>query len=139
MLEIHETSGIAFSPSGKHIAASSIQGTVKLWETENFREVATLQGYLQAGDSVAFSPDGRRLAAGVSGLETVKIWDVESHQELLTLYDQGAMYTRTAFSPDGNALGSMNLAGRLNLWQAPSWEEIRQAEASPARREVVSE
>ena len=72
-------------------------------------------------------------------MEAVKIWDVESHQELLTLYDQGALYTQTAFSPDGNILGSMNAAGRLKLWQAPSWEEIRKAEASPARREAISD
>jgi eukaryotic-like serine/threonine-protein kinase len=134
MLEIHKTSGIAFSPSGKHIAASSFLGTVKLWETENLREVATLQGHLQAGNSVVFSPDGKRLAAGLGGLETVKIWDVESHQELLTLYEQGGMYSQTAFSPDGNTLGSMNSRGRLNLWQAPSWADIERAEASLARR-----
>jgi len=51
---------------------------------------------------------------------------------LLTLPAQGSAYYRTAFSPDGNTLGSMSAnGGRLNLWQAPSWEEIKKAEASP--------
>ena len=133
VLDIFQTSGIAFSPDGGQIAASSFYGTVKLWKTETLQEVVTLGRFLQTGSSVAFSPDGKRLAVGVGGLETVKIWDVKSHQELLTLYDQGPVYCLTAFSPDGSALGSMNTAGRLKLWQAPSWEEIEKAEASHKR------
>ena len=131
-LAIHETAGVVFSPSAERFAASSFLGFVRLWETENWREMATLGGLLQAANSVAFSPVGKRLAAGGSGAETVRIWDMESYEELLTLPAQGSAYYRTAFSPDGNTLGSMSAnGGRLNLWQAPSWEEIKKAEASP--------
>jgi WD40 repeat protein len=139
VLDISQTSGIAFSPSGRQIAASSFYGTVKLWETETLEEVATLGRFLQTGSSVAFSPDGKRLAVGIGGLETVKIWDVESHQQLLTLYDQGPVYTQTAFSPDGNALGSRGGGGRLIIWKAPSWEEIEKAEASTSRKKMAND
>jgi WD40 repeat protein/serine/threonine protein kinase len=141
VLNISQTSGIAFSPGGQQIAASSFYGIVKLWKTETLQEVAILRGYgyLQGGSSVAFSPDGKRLAAGLGGLETVKIWDVDSHQELLTLYDQGALYCDTSFSPDGNILGSMNNAGRLKIWQAPSWEQIEKTEASTSRKKTAND
>ena len=54
---------------------------------------------------------------------------MESREELLTLEGEGSRFYRTAFSPDGNDLGSMNQAGVLHLWRAPSWAEI-EAEAA---------
>jgi hypothetical protein len=127
---------VAFSPDGKHFAAPSELGHATTWETATIREVATIRGFLLGVHSVAFSPDGRRLAIGSGGKEAVKLWDVESHQELLTLEGRESMFAMTAFSPDGNALGSMNANGILHLWRAPSWEEIeRQEKAAPARRE----
>ena len=35
--------------------------------------------------SVAFSPDGKRLASAASMTDTVKVWDAQTGQELLTL------------------------------------------------------
>jgi len=132
-LDITETSGVSFSPKGEFLAASSHVGYVKLWEVEAFRELATLRGFLLGAHSVAFSPDGQRLAAGSDDQEAVKIWDVESLQELLTLPGQGRRLWRTEFSPDGDALATMSMAGGLNLWRAPSWEEIERAKASLVR------
>ena len=133
-LDITETSGVSFSPNGELIAACSHLGFVKLWAVDTFRELATLEGFLLGAHSVAFSPDGQRLAAGSDSLEAVKIWDVETHQELLTLPGQGWRHWRAAFSPDGDALGTMSGGGQLHLWRAPSWEEIARAEeASPAK------
>jgi WD40 repeat protein len=138
-LAIHETADAVFSPRAERLAASSFLGFVRLWDTENWREVATLGGLLQAANSVAFSPDGKRLAAGGSGAETVRIWDMESYEELLTLPAQGSAYYRTAFSPDGNTLGSLSAnGGRLYLWQAPSWEEIEKAEASLTQKKLLT-
>ena len=121
--------GVTFSPDGKLFAAASGQGFAKLWEATTLQEVATLRGVLLGVHSVAFSPDGRRLAIDSSGIEAIQLWDVESSQELLTLEGVGSVFCRTAFSPDGNVLGSRNDAGLLHLWRAPSWEEIAAAEA----------
>ena len=128
-LNLGEVMGVTFSPDGKLFAAASGQGFAKLWEATTLQEVATLRGVLLGVHSVAFSPDGRRLAIGSSGIEAIQLWDVESSQELLTLEGVGSVFCRTAFSPDGNVLGSRNDAGLLHLWRAPSWEEIAAAEA----------
>jgi WD40 repeat protein len=128
-LKIRLVRAVTFSPDGKLFAAASELGPAKLWEATTFQDVATLRGVLQSVDSVAFSPDSKRLAIGSSGIEAIKLWDVGSSEELLTLEGQGSRFYRTAFSPDGNVLGSMNEKGVLHFWRAPSWAEIAAAEA----------
>ena len=105
-------------------------GYARVWQTATWREAATLRGFLNAVNSVAFSPDNQRLATGASTpKDTVKLWDVDSWQELLTLEGAGSQFSTTAFSPDGNAIGTLSEDGFLHVWQAPTWEEINAAEA----------
>jgi WD40 repeat protein len=130
----------AFSPDGRLFAVAScgggtsgIDGYTKIFETSSLREVATFRGFQLACHSVAFSPDGKRLAIGSGGAEAIKLWDLDSGRDLLTLEGRGSLFlASTGFSPDGNVLGSMNFLGLLHLWRAPSWAEIDASEKAQA-------
>jgi len=126
--DIHPVAA-AFSDDARLLAIASDFGYLTLWETSTLREAAKFSGFLLRASSVAFSPNGERLAAGSNGKEAVKLWDVESHLELLTLEGKGSLFWRTIFSPDGNMLGSINSQGVLHLWRAPSMEQIAAFEA----------
>jgi WD40 repeat protein len=71
----------------------------------------------QSASVVAYSPDGRRFAAGLFRSNQIKIWDLASGQELLNL--SGHVDPRTisylAFSPDG-----ARLASGAQGWDAPN-------------------
>src|SRR5215510_16610299 len=121
-------SDTSFSSDGSLLAGASWEGYARLWETTTMREITTYRGFRQGVNSVAFSPEGKRLAAGSHGKEAIKLWDVEGHRELLTLEGTGSWFNSTAFSPDGTVLGSNTLLGRLHLWRAPSWAEIETLE-----------
>jgi eukaryotic-like serine/threonine-protein kinase len=122
-----------FSSDGRKFAVASYLGYARMWDTGSWQELAVLGGFMIGAHSVAFSPDGDRLATGSAGREAIKIWDARSYQDVLTLESSGGVYLRTAFSPDGNKLGSMNEGGSLRFWSAPSWERIATAENQAER------
>jgi eukaryotic-like serine/threonine-protein kinase len=83
----------------------------------------TFRGHTDAVTSVAFSPDGKRLASAAgTALEMVpgqvKVWDVATGQDLLTLRGHTAGVTSVAFSPDGKRLASGSQDGTVKVWDA---------------------
>jgi len=127
---------IAFSPDEKLMATCSENGEAKLWDTITWQEKHLLRGHLLAVISVAFSPDGRRLATASSGKEAVKLWDVATGQEVATLEGQDRMFSRVMFSADGRAIAARTLFDSVvHLWRAPIWPEIGATERAGRARE----
>lgn len=75
---------VVVSPDGKLLASGSYDNTVKLWEIESRKEIASLTGHTSHVYSVAFSPDGKLLASGSHDYK-VKLWDVVKKSEISTL------------------------------------------------------
>ena len=55
--------------------------TVRLWDTQSLQSQSELKGHTDEVYSVAFSPDGKRLASA-SRDKTVRLWDSQSLQSL---------------------------------------------------------
>jgi WD40 repeat protein len=68
--------GIAFHPSGKYLAATSNDETVKVYDTATWEVAHTFTWKIGKMKSVAFSPDGALAAAG-SDKGQVLVWDVD--------------------------------------------------------------
>ncbi|KAH7634864.1 hypothetical protein B0T09DRAFT_276202 [Sordaria sp. MPI-SDFR-AT-0083] len=79
----------------------------------------TLEGHSDAVNSVAFSPDGQRLASG-SYDHTIKIWDPASGSCLQTLEGHSHSVNSVAFSPDGQRLASGSYDHTIKIWDPAS-------------------
>jgi WD40 repeat protein len=69
--------GVAYHPSGRYLAATSNDATVKLYDTATWAVAKTYTWNVGRLRSVAFSPDGTLAAAG-SDTGRVVVWDVDT-------------------------------------------------------------
>jgi WD40 repeat protein len=69
--------------------------------------------------SVAFSPDGARIASG-SADETIKLWDAASGRLLRTFEGHSNSVASVAFSPDGARIVSGSGDKTIKFWDAAS-------------------
>jgi WD40 repeat protein len=123
-LEITETgapvTGVAFTPDGKWLAAST-KGGVVLCDARTGQAVRRF-GSPGLTTCVAFSHDGKQLAAGITlktGIKSrmaVKVWHASTAEEITTLHQGAHVITHIAFSPDGKRLASASTDATVKIW-----------------------
>jgi WD40 repeat protein/serine/threonine protein kinase len=107
---------LAFSPDGRQIATAGCgEAGVKIWDSATGQLISDLPGHPGHLMCVAYSPDGRLLAAG-SADKTVRIWDLATGQESRTLIGHSDWVTDISFSPDGRRLASSSYDGTVKTW-----------------------
>jgi WD40 repeat protein len=137
---------VKFSPDGKLLAIGSYK-EVRLLEPSgavtdsaggapqpatqqigNERVVATLSGGADYVRSIAFSPDGKLLAAAGGPCQQsgeIKIWDVASHALVRTMKGHKDCIYSVAWSPDGKLLASGSYDRAVKLWDAATGAEVK--------------
>jgi WD40 repeat protein len=127
----------AYSPGGKLLATLSADQTVRVWEVSTGREVYCLdiEASRQEGFgrdpryryAVAFSPDGKALAA-TGSMGRILVWDVADGKQRLAVQGHERSVTCVTFSPDGKILASGGHDGAIYFWNAISGEKLRRVE-----------
>ncbi|MFI6504467.1 WD40 repeat domain-containing serine/threonine protein kinase [Nonomuraea typhae] len=118
-----DVGAVAYSPDCETIAAvilgrrSGSPGlAVHLLDASNLRRTGVLTG-TRGVLSVAFSPDGRKLA-GCGIDETVRIWDRATHRTTAVIRATGARPNRVVFAPDGKTVAASCGDKTIRLWDA---------------------
>lgn len=111
-----------FSPDGRWLAVGEVDMGFttrpgQLWSTSTGRKVGPPLLQQDGTGSVAFSPDGTRLATGTES-GSVRIWGVPSGEPRTPPMIHQDKIKRLLFSRDGTVLATQTVAGAVQLWDA---------------------
>ena len=125
-------SHVSISADNRFVATASWDNSVVLWAFapgEDPRLLATVACEGVSASSLAFSPDGRRLALGMANGE-IRIWDVEDKIQVGVLKGHQQAVWQLGFNFKDNSLVSVT-TDELRVWPGAEWSHI--APGDPAR------
>lgn len=126
-----DVSGLAFRPGSSLLAVARTDGSVTELDTARSQQPAVRRRLSRAFDrawTVAYSPDGRYLAAGMHDGQ-VLLWDGPA-QEPVVLSGWGQQTSEVAFSGDGRYLAASHFVTGIDVFDVASKKRV-QAIAAP--------
>ncbi|HEX9730902.1 MAG TPA: TIR domain-containing protein [Thermoanaerobaculia bacterium] len=129
--------GLAWDSRGERLALA-VDQRVALWQPDAKVERRDFESVGAIVNAVAFSPDGKRIAAA-DGRGRVSVWDIESGRPVLSpIQRHRDAATDLAFHPEGRWLVSVGRAGDVVAWDLDpdSW---RAASCRVAGRDLAPE
>lgn len=120
---------LEFTPDSSRLLAalgvgpvSGMGSTMPVWDLATGKELAALPGEKTANlRALAFSPDGKFLAAGSYQGNAIRIWDLGTAQVVRTL-EGNPTSALIAFDPQGQLLASE--PNDLRRWSLPAGEDL---------------
>ncbi len=133
---------IAYSPDGSKLVSASRDGTVRIWDIGNGRELLAYRGHLDQKlpadakentnvlvvGGVAYSADGEWIAS--AGGSEIHIWEAKTGKRVHTLKGLKGPFKSVAFFKDKNVLLSGGDDRRLAMWDVPGEKTTFVSDAS---------
>ncbi|WPD24334.1 MAG: WD40 repeat domain-containing protein [Candidatus Electrothrix scaldis] len=129
-------SSISFLPGSQIFAAGCYDGTIGIWDAQIGKRLNTLDGYKSYVLSVAFSSNGRLLAAGSFG--TIDVWDIKNSYRMRTIKtDDNLMVYSLSFSPDGQTLAAGIFTNSILMVDVENGQYISTLEGMTSGRSIA--
>jgi WD40 repeat protein len=114
---------LAFSPTGKFVAAGDGSGTIQVWNTatqprgrsDKPRGMHTPLRISSSVFELAFSPDGKTLATGDSDGK-IRLWNLSTGKQVAHVTNHVEYISVMSFSPSGSTLAYVGDDDTIRLW-----------------------
>ncbi|MDO8753173.1 MAG: TIR domain-containing protein [Anaerolineales bacterium] len=106
---------VAFTPDGKQVITADENGLIFIWNVENGEKSYSLEttGVIL---SLAVSPDGKYLVAGIEEGDQSIVWDLSTKTQIATL-EQAGKIKNIQFSRNGKLIATGSSEATIYLWR----------------------
>ena len=108
---------INFSPDSQTIAASDIDGMVRLWNVSDGKSLVKYLGHQESIGDIQFNPNSQEIVT--TGAATIKFWTLDKK---LRRTIEAVNAIAIAFSPDGNTFVAADKNGVMKFWNLAKLE-----------------
>jgi WD40 repeat protein len=112
---------VQFAPNGKTLATGAKDPSIRIWDAVTLRQVGELRAKeIEQGEwiSIAFSPDGKTIAATNQWDTDIRLWDLPEGKPRTPLRGHITNIGPVAFSRDGSRIVSGGADCTVRLWDA---------------------
>ncbi|RKG90506.1 WD40 repeat domain-containing protein [Corallococcus terminator] len=129
------TVSLAVSPDRKLLAVGTLKGRVRVLEAGSGRPLLELSGVKGSVRAVAFSPDGKRLAA--AGDPDIHLWSLPEGTPVGRLQGHTGKLWALAFDGTGHRLASGGADMTVRTWNVDTLQPLLRLEAGERVRAVA--
>lgn len=132
-----EVTNVIFSNDGKYLASTSYDGTIRLWDIANGKNIRIISGdsvlcksktsyesHIQVSHSLGFSPDGRHIVS-CFGDRGIEVWNAENGDRIGTLKGHIGYAWGIKYSPDGNLLATAGDDKIVRIWDTKNYALLK--------------
>jgi WD40 repeat protein len=118
----------AFSPDGTRLVSGGRERRtpgqeVIVWDVATGTKVLSIPNLKAGINAVAYSPDGRRIAAGVGNV--LQTWDAETGEDPVRYEGHTMELMDVAYSPDGQRLVTTSADRTIRIWDVASGRALQ--------------
>ncbi|HXK04932.1 MAG TPA: TIR domain-containing protein [Verrucomicrobiae bacterium] len=129
---------VAYAPGGARLATAEDDGHIRVWDAasrKQLHELASAREPREPVYSIAFNPDGTRIAAGAR--DTASVWDIGAGTEIVALPRQPDAIMSVTFADAGRHFVTGGWDGAITVWDAATGATVRTFPKQGAVERVV--
>lgn len=133
-------SSTAFSKDGTRILSSHVDGTLRIWDANNGKQLRSLK----LGGNISFfqiSLDDTTILAVMGKRDDlrIKLLDANSGRVIRAFYDEDASYLQNlVLSPNGRLFATSDISGDILLWDVRKKDPIRKLDVGFSGNDAIA-